>query len=353
VRIEVKVTPPYSIHVGSNLLVDIADYIGEKQVAIITDTTVGSRYAQITQSALEKAGKDSSCYLVAPGESSKSLASFEYLMRQMIRDGFTRSSAVLALGGGVIGDLAGYVAASFMRGVRFYQCPTSLLAMVDASIGGKTAINLPEGKNLVGAFWQPRAVVIDTDTLRTLSAKEFRHGAVELFKHGLLANERLLESVKADEFRPGGRSDFLIEAVAGSAAVKADIVAADERETSLRATLNLGHTLGHALEAVSDHTLPHGEAVAYGLYFSTVLAKNRGWEDLTTIVEGFLRWVQPAPLPVTDFERLEPYLARDKKRLTDRLRYVLLKGIGEPVIVDDVAPQEQHHAWMELLEVGA
>ncbi len=168
-----------------------------------------------------------------------------------------------------------------------------------------------------------------------------------------MANERLLESVRAEEFQPGGPPDFLIEAVAGSAAVKANIVVADERETNLRATLNLGHTLGHALEAVSDHALPHGEAVAYGLYFAAVLAKNRGWKDLTPMVGDFLQWVQPAPLPTTEFERLESFLARDKKRLSDRLRYVLLRGISKPVIVDDVTLQEQQAAWMELLEVAA
>ncbi len=251
---------------------------------------------------------------------------------------------MLALGGGVVSDLAGFVAASFMRGIDFYICPTSLLAMVDASVGGKTGVNLPEGKNLVGAFWQPKAVFIDVETLRTLSEREFKQGAVELFKHGLLADPSILKDMAKDTFRRDGPSDFLVDLIKRSVQVKADIVAADEREGGVRAYLNLGHTLAHALEAHSEHQLTHGEAVAYGLLYAAKLAELRGWQGGLEKVEMFVRWVSPRPLNATSLGELIPYIERDKKKM-DKVRWVLLERPTHPHLVDDVSAEHLERAW--------
>ena len=251
---------------------------------------------------------------------------------------------MLALGGGVVSDLAGFVAASFMRGIDFYICPTSLLAMVDASVGGKTGVNLPEGKNLVGAFWQPKAVFIDVETLRTLPEHEFKQGAVELFKHGLLADPSILKDMAKDTFRRDGPSDFLADLIKRSVQVKADIVATDEREGGVRAYLNLGHTLAHALEAHSKHQLTHGEAVSYGLLYAAKLAELRGWQGGLEEVEAFVRWVSPRPLNATSLGELIPYIERDKKKM-DKVRWVLLEHPTHPRLVDDVSDEHLQRAW--------
>lgn len=240
-----------------------------------------------------------------------------------------------------------------MRGLAFAALPTSLLAMVDAAVGGKTGINLPEGKNLVGAFWQPRAVLIDPTVLRTLPEREFRAGAVELFKHGLLADPWLLEAVTRPEFRRDGPAAFLTETVARSVAVKAAIVARDEREGGVRAHLNLGHTLAHALEAATQHRLSHGDAVAYGLLFAALLSAARGYADETERVARFVAWVAPAPLPELSLDDLLPFIARDKKHLSRargeaQQRWVLLERVTSPVIAGDVTERELRAAWTAL-----
>jgi 3-dehydroquinate synthase len=347
--VTVEVTPPYPIIVEPKLLTRAARHIHERRLALVSDERVAALHGHTVQHSLEQAGKRVTRYTVPPGEASKSLARFEALLRQLARDGFDRRSAVLALGGGVVGDLAGFVAASYMRGVAFYQLPTSLLAMVDASVGGKTGVNLPEGKNLIGAFWQPCAVLIDPEVLATLSMREFKQGAVELFKHGLLAAPESLDEVLAPAFRPGGDSAFLSRLIARSVEVKARIVARDEREAGERAFLNLGHTLAHALEAASNHRLAHGDAVAYGLLYAGLLAARRGYADETVRYEALLRWLGPSPLPVHDWETLQPYLLRDKKHHSGRQRWVLLRRLGEPVIADDVTPSELERAWKAFL----
>jgi 3-dehydroquinate synthase len=279
------------------------------------------------------------------------MARFETLVRAFARDGLDRGVPVVALGGGVVSDLAGFVAASYLRGVALYVMPTSVLAMVDASVGGKTAVNLSEGKNLVGAFWQPRAVIADVSTLRTLPDREFRLGAVEAFKHGLLADETLLEILNDPDFLPRGEPEVLIDRIARSVRVKADVVASDEREAGARAHLNLGHTLGHALEAVTDHRLPHGDAVAYGLLYAAVLGQQRGYRDWSSSARRLIEWLEPQALPDVDFEALEPYIQRDKKNRLGRVRFVLLEAIGRPVVVDDVTREEQRAAWTSVREL--
>lgn len=350
-KIEVGVQPPYVVHLESGILERLGAFITPSRLALITDENVARHHAGRVQETLERAGKRVTAYIVPPGEDSKTLRVYGDTLQRLAQDGFDRSAAVVSLGGGVVSDLTGFVGASFMRGLDVYSCPTNLLGMVDASVGGKTGINLPEGKNLVGAFWQPKAVFMDVSTLRTLPEHEFRQGAVELFKTGLIADESILQDVQRDEFRPSGSEAFLNSIIGRSVAVKAGVVARDERERGERAHLNLGHTLAHALEAYTDHRLSHGDAVAYGLLFAAKLSALRGFDDQTKRTEAFLRWVAPAPLGVTSFDTLEPYIKRDKKHLQGRQRWVLLKRVGEPVIVDDVTDDELRRAWNYLLEV--
>ncbi len=347
-EVSVAVSPSYKVYVEAGILSKLAPSISEKRIALITDDVVGPLYASLLENTLQEAGKDVAVYTVPNGEDSKSMACFESLLRKLMVDGFDRKSAVVALGGGVIGDLAGYVAASFMRGIAVYQCPTSLLAMVDASVGGKTGINIPEGKNLVGAFWQPKAVFIDVDVFASLPERQFKQGAAELFKHGLLADQSILESINSKEFAPQGDRAFLSDIVARSIKVKADVVAQDEREAGIRAHLNLGHTLAHGIEAWSDHRVPHGEAVTYGLLFVAYLAKNRGYADVIESVKAFLDYVQPEPLGLTDLAPLLAFMKRDKKHEGGTQRWVLLKEVGQACIVEDVSLGELELAWQQL-----
>lgn len=347
-KLTVETAPPYPVFIGEGLLEGLAEHIPETRVALVSDKNVAAHYVGRVEESLREAGKRVVLYAVSPGEESKTLSVYGRLLQNMARDGFDRGSVVLSLGGGVVSDLAGFVAASFMRGVPFYACPTSLLAMVDAGIGGKTGLNLSEGKNLVGAFWQPRAVFADVATLRTLPEREFRGGAVESFKHGLLAAPELLDFIHDDTFRPNGPPERLTEHVYLSASVKAGVVAADVHERGRRAHLNLGHTLAHALEAHTEHRLSHGDAVAYGLLFAAKLSALRGHKDETERVRGLLEWLEPTPLDGVSFEDLEPFIARDKKAFGGVTRWVLLERIGVPVLDHGVTESELRAAWESL-----
>lgn len=349
-EVVVSVGRPYRVLVGAGALAELGRLVTEPRVAVITDANVAGTHAAAALAALSSGPAGVQLFQVAPGEASKDLATYGALLRDLAAAGFGRDAAVVAVGGGVVTDLAGFVAATYLRGVAFYSCPTSLLAMVDAGVGGKTGINLPEGKNLVGAFWQPRAVVADVETLATLPEREFRQGAVESFKHGLLGAPELLGALDDPQFRPGGDPSRLRELVASSVRVKARVVADDEREAGARAHLNLGHTLAHALEAASGHALAHGDAVAYGLLFAALLARRRGWDDLTPEVLRLLEYVRPAGLPTREYGQLLPYLERDKKNRGGGQRFVLLRRLGEPVLVE-VTVEEQSGAWVEFLEL--
>lgn len=350
-RLEIRVCPPYPVWIEAGALERLSNIIDEAEVALISDSGVAPHHLQPVRQIIERAGKRIATYTVEAGEESKSLATFTRLHRSLVRDGFDRRSAILALGGGIVSDLAGFVASSFMRGVPLYLAPTTLLAMVDASIGGKTAVNLPEGKNLVGAFWQPKGVVMDVQTLATLPIPLFRDGAVELFKHGLLADPSLCRAVLSGALNNPADETRLVELIGASVKVKAEVVSEDVHEASRRAFLNLGHTLGHAIEAASNHSLRHGEAVTYGLLFAGLLGRNRGWYDPTADLLKLCEWLSPRPLPHNDFAELLPYIDRDKKRVGSERRFVLLKREADPVIVRDVDEAELRQAWKDLLEV--
>jgi len=297
---------------------------------------------------------DSEILSLPPGETSKSVDSFSQALSYLAGQACNRDCALFAFGGGVIGDLAGYVAASYLRGVDFYQIPTTLLSMVDSSVGGKTGINLPEGKNLVGAFWQPRAVYIETALLQSLPPREFAAGMAEVIKYGMLADAELLGHLEA---YAGLNPDApeLPDVVRRCCAIKARIVADDEKETAGtggRALLNLGHTFAHAIENVAGYgEYLHGEAVAIGLVLATRLSVELGLLRTKEIerVETLLAAYQlPTRLrKPLETDQLMLAMQRDKKTRGGKLRFVSMKALGEAITSDEVDPKLIEEIWLQ------
>lgn len=347
-RVPVRVSEPYDVLIGAGLLGRIGEHARSRQVAVVCDENVATLHGGAVREHLLERGHVVELLIVEPGEASKSIGSWGRLLEQLAAAAFNRDCTVIGVGGGVVTDLAGFVAATWLRGVKFISVPTSLLGMVDAGVGGKTGLNLKAGKNLVGAFWQPELVLADTDVLRTLPEARFRHGAVEFFKHALIGQPEQLGLLNNSSFSASADPALLAGWLAENIAVKAEIVAADEREAGRRMHLNLGHTLGHALEGASRHGLEHGEAVAYGILFAVLLSRNRGYADLTPVALQLLRYVSPEPLPPLVLEDLLSFMARDKKNSAGRQRFVLLEDAGAPEVADDVSPAELEAAWREL-----
>jgi 3-dehydroquinate synthase len=278
-RVTVRVDPPYDIVVGSGVLDELATVLRNRRRVGVVSQPALAEYFDAVESALGDAGARPIFVTIAEGEAAKSLQSVELLCDELAKAGLLRGDALVALGGGVVGDAGGFAAAIYHRGIDVVQVPTTLLAQVDAAIGGKTAANLPAGKNLVGAFHQPAAVLADVDTLRTLPDREFRAGLGEVAKYAFLPEGQRLMTALADELEQlcNRDPDVMTEVVAECAGIKAAYVAADpEERTGTRAVLNYGHTLAHALEAVSGYDVRHGEAVAIGLVFADALACHRG-----------------------------------------------------------------------------
>ena len=329
---------PYDIHIGPVLLDRLGEFVGAlrpSRLLVVTDARVGPLYAARAQAALQRAAPVSVVEL-AGGETGKDMRAVEAVLDALLAAGADRASVVIALGGGVIGDIAGFAAAIYMRGIRFVQAPTTLLAQVDSSVGGKTGVNHPRGKNLIGAFHQPQAVVADTDTLRTLPSRELSAGLAEVLKHGLLADEEYFAQVTRDlprllacEERP------LAQAIVRSCEIKAAIVERDEKESGERALLNLGHTFGHAIEALTGYgRWLHGEAVGCGMCLAADLSQRLGLiarSDVEAVEEA----VAAAGLP-TRIEGLSRAAALasmrgDKKAAAGEIRFIVLERIGRAV----------------------
>ncbi len=345
----------YDILIGPGLIEAagqaIAGRLGKVRAAIITDETVGGLYLEALQGTLAEAGIEAHAISMKAGEPTKSFDALQTVVDGILAARLERGDVVIALGGGVIGDLAGFAAGIVRRGMNFVQIPTSLLAQVDSSVGGKTGINTKHGKNLVGVFYQPKLVLADTQALNTLSAREFRAGYAEVAKYGLIDQPDFffwLEANWAEVFAGGAAR---IEAIARSCQAKADVVARDEYEAGERALLNLGHTFGHALEAAVEYDsarLVHGEGVAIGMAlahrFSARL--NQASPDDADRVETHLRAVGlptslndiPGFLP--DAEGLLTYIAQDKKVSRGCLTFILTRGIGQSYIASDVPTSE-------------
>jgi 3-dehydroquinate synthase len=333
-------TRSYQILIGSGLLGNLGEICTElpltRRAVIVTNPAVHRLYGTRVKSSLARAGFDVVIAQVPDGERAKSLSQAARLYRAFVRHRMDRRSPVIALGGGVIGDLAGYAAGTYLRGLPIIQVPTTLLGQVDSSVGGKTGVNLPEGKNLVGAFHQPSLVVADIQTLRSLPRRHLRAGLSEVVKYGMIADPELFTYIEAhlDQVLQA-EEGALTFVVARSCAIKAKVVEQDEREEGLRAILNFGHTVGHAIEAASGYRrLLHGEAVAIGMIVATGLSVMRGLcgeEDLHRLRSLLQRIGLPTTSPV-DFKILLKSICYDKKVKDNMIYFVLTKGIGHVMV---------------------
>jgi 3-dehydroquinate synthase len=333
------VARPYPVVVGAGL--DLAETLSGSLepglCVILTDSTVGPMHAGAVRGALEGAGWKVAGVLEVPaGESSKSLETYARSVRDLARLGLTRDATLFALGGGVVGDLGGFVADTYMRGVNLVMLPSSLLAMVDSSVGGKVGVDLPEGKNLVGAFVRPRLVVADLKWLGTLPERELSNGLAEIVKMGMLAGGAFFDDLHLVEKARTGDPVALLPLVLYSVRFKAQVVAQDELEGGLRAILNYGHTVGHALEAAAGYALPHGSAVAAGMVAAARLSRERFDRDLTGLHEDLIAAAGlPLSVPNVETGRALQAMGRDKKRsgsdAAGEHRFVLLEDVGRPV----------------------
>ncbi|MYE47390.1 MAG: 3-dehydroquinate synthase [Chloroflexi bacterium] len=340
----------YPIWVGAGELMRLPERLRllglEGAVYVIADESVIAAHGELLVDALDSGGFRGASYVVPPGETSKTLRAAEEIYGWLAQSRAERGDTVVAFGGGVIGDLAGYVAATYLRGMPFVQIPTSVLAMNDAAIGGKVAVDLPEGKNLVGAFHQPRAVISDIDLLRTLPRRAFTEGLAEVVKHALILDPLLLGEIERHAGDLGGPQpdqELLTRVIARSSRLKALIVSADPKERGLRAILNYGHTIGHAIEAVTGYEdYLHGEAVAVGMMGAARIAERMGILDNEGVARqaDVLRTLGlPLAAPGVNTEAVMETMFLDKKVQAGRLRFVLLEEFGRPVVRGDV-PEE-------------
>lgn len=333
----------YPIRIGRGLLDDaagLATFVPGRHALIVSDRNVAPLYLTQVESALK--GKTLKALVLPAGEQEKTLERFGEVMTALAALGASRDATVVALGGGVVGDLAGFAAACWMRGVRFVQLPTTLLAMVDSSVGGKTAVDLPQGKNLVGAFHQPSAVLADTATLDTLPDRELRAGLAEVVKYGAIADAAFFEWLETHaEALLDRDADALAEAIAVSCAHKAGIVARDETEQGERMLLNFGHTFGHAIETEQGYGgLLHGEAIAVGMVLAARLSSDLGrapWSDTARLAALLERLGLPVALPAgLSGDALLARMRLDKKAVSGALRLILWTGLGRAEVVTDV-----------------
>jgi 3-dehydroquinate synthase len=339
----------YRIVVASGALQSVGERLRElrlgSRAALVSDGAIMRLYGKTVVASLESAGFTVTTIDVPEGEAAKTLAVAEHCWDRLLTAGLDRTSTVLALGGGAVGDVAGFAAATYMRGISFIQLPTTVLAQVDASIGGKTAIDHPLGKNMIGAFHQPRLVVVDPAAARTLPEREFRSGLAEIVKHGIVLDADYFAELERDLAPLAARDLGVLERIiGGSCRLKASVVERDEREAELRHVLNYGHTIGHALEAATGYTrYAHGEAVSLGIVAEARLARRLGIADdeTTTRQERMLETLGlPVRAPSIDVEPIVSAIARDKKAKDGRVPFVLAPRIGAFRIVYDVPTTE-------------
>lgn len=351
----------YSIHIQAAGLRQLGQFMQalpcSKKTLLITDENVAPLYAAAVTDSLRAAGFAPQVLVVAPGEGSKSLATADKVFTTAISSGLDRKSPIVALGGGVIGDLAGFAAATYLRGVPFVQVPTTLLAQVDSSVGGKTAVNHPLGKNLIGAFYQPRLVLIDPLVLNTLPDRELKAGLAEVIKYGIIADAGFFAYLARNADALLARDPAALTAVISRCCqLKAAVVARDERETSVRMLLNFGHTIGHAVEGVGGYAeYNHGEAVAIGMAGAAMLSSRLGLcpPAASTAVQQLLAAMGlPLTAPGYGVEEMLGYLARDKKVVDSKVNWVLMQELGQVVITEEVAA-EQVRAVLEQLTAPA
>jgi 3-dehydroquinate synthase len=333
----------YPIYIGEGLLSQmklIVSHLKQKHVAVVTNTMVAPLYLDPLLTLLKQHGIKAFPIILPDGESYKNQETLNLIYDALLKEKCERTITLIALGGGVIGDMTGFAAATYLRGVPFIQIPTTLLSQVDSSVGGKTGINHPMGKNMIGAFYQPQCVIADIDTLKTLPQREFSAGMAEVIKYGLIRDETFfnwLEKNIAGLMKLN--SSLLIEAIQRSCQNKADVVEVDEHESGMRATLNLGHTFGHAIEnAMGYGVWLHGEAVATGIVMAAHLSKLMGWvkgEEFTRIIKLLKEAKLPTDPPKISEGQYMELMSMDKKVVDGKIRLVLQKGIGDAVITSD------------------
>ena len=346
----------YEISIGAGLFrraeTLLAPHLGKK-LCIVTDENVAPLYLDAFKDSIAGLGLVIETIILPPGEAQKNFENLQMILARLLAANFSRNDTILALGGGVVGDLSGFAASILKRGCGFIQVPTTLLAQVDSSVGGKTAINTPAGKNLVGSFYQPKLVLIDTDVLSTLPARQLKAGYAEVVKYGLINNSRFwhwLQANGADVLALN--PDAIAMAVATSCEAKASIVAQDERETGARALLNLGHTFGHALEGAGqyDGRLLHGEAVSAGMLMAHEYSLGSDDKDTQAVADhlaqmGMVTWDDIPDELTNDRNALVDFMKKDKKNAGDQLTLVLTNGIGQAYI-DKNCDLEQVRAYM-------
>ncbi len=336
----------YPIYVQAGLFANLADYLKKhdltERLFVITDENVRDLYGDSVLASLENTGLQVELLSVPAGEHSKSLEQANVLYTKMLESRANRKSIILALGGGVVGDLAGFVAATFMRGIRFVQVPTTILAQVDSSVGGKVGINHPLGKNLIGVFYQPQFVLIDPETLQTLPEREIRAGCAEIIKYGFIYDRHFYDVIADNLDSLFSLKDYnvLEHALCRSCEIKAKVVSKDEKEAGLRAILNFGHTVGHAIEAVTRYSsFLHGEGVVHGMKAALYMSYRAGSftkEQLDVFVAKLDHFNAPK-LPVDlNYDALLSAMQKDKKRSSKGQQWVLLKDIGEHWLTRDV-----------------
>lgn len=328
--VSVKTGRPYNIYIERGIIKNVGGYVREVTKAvravIVSDSNVAPIYAERVSASLEAQGIKTSLFVFPAGEQSKRLSTIEQMYTAFSEAGITRTDIIIALGGGVTGDMAGFAAASWLRGVDFVQIPTSLLSQVDSSVGGKTGVDLPVGKNLVGAFWQPSVVLIDPDTLDTLPEKFLRDGMGEVIKYGCIRSESLFKRLERENAK-----DIIDEIILECVSIKRDVVENDERDTGERAILNFGHTFGHAIEKLGNYSaMTHGEAVSAGAILLTELSEAKGMtekgtaERLRTLLE---KYSLPTTVPFSLGDIIDATHG-DKKSSGNSLSFVFLDKIG-------------------------
>ena len=333
----------YPIHIGAGLLDDAslyAPHVAGRQAAVVTNETVAPLYAARVEAALAKAGARPIRVVLPDGEAFKDWQHLDRIFAALLEARLDRRSVLVAVGGGVVGDMAGFAASAYQRGIAHLQVPTTLLAQVDSSVGGKTAINHPLGKNMIGAFHQPSAVIADTATLATLAPREYAAGLAEVVKYGAIHDARFLDWIEANAEGLRRRdAAALAHAIRRSCEIKAEIVAADERESGARALLNFGHTFGHAIESGAGYgSWLHGEAVAAGMALAARLSARLGRiapahaDRLVAVLESFGLPVKPPAFPL---ETWLTFMGRDKKNEAGRITLILLDGLGRASVVRD------------------
>lgn len=334
-QILINTAAPYTVSIGSGVLSTIGEVIRQltkaEKIAIVSDETVWDLHGNKLLQALAVCGSTYCVFLISPGEQSKNLSVYGDLMNTLAQNGISRTDCILAFGGGVVGDLAGFAAATYLRGIPYIHIPTTLLAMVDSSVGGKTAIDLPAGKNLIGAFYQPTAVLCDTDLLTTLPAEHFRDGCAEVIKYGVLYDEELFSQLEQS-----GRNFCLEPVVARCVELKRNAVEQDTFDRSCRMLLNLGHTIGHAIEQCSNYTIPHGQAVSAGI---AIVSRASKCADSRRICSLLAQFDLPCSTTYSAKDLAQAALS-DKKRSGSNIQLILPQCIGNcsvtPIPVNDL-----------------